>query len=323
MKTLHLSIIAIVGIVVIVTTVIGVFIEKLGADQQPYATIEINGMKENYTSGEPVSFSVVIGGYGSGCGTTKAIIIKENDSQYKSPAWDITPQCAAGTMSHYFKFNSLSENTSINQPGNYILQVSFGDMMTLRSTMMERFSVMAYNITGMYATRVTPLSTVSLHNDAVISDNYFYYGPTHQSPKVELYDHPYEGIGKDNAIVSINSQVYYQTTLTRTIYNLTKGMSMKFQNVTFAFPEGVMNTPGGQMIMLDVKFPDGSEEVYGRNTIFSNGSGAISGISVPADLSAARNSTTVLGYHVLPQAGITIYHDKIKLLVSLDKASVK
>ncbi|HET6457780.1 MAG TPA: hypothetical protein VFG24_02740, partial [Nitrosopumilaceae archaeon] len=127
MKTLHLSIITIVGIVVIVMTVIGVFIEKLGGDQQPYSTIEIKNMKENYASSEPISFSVVIGGYGSGCGTTTAIIIKENDSQYKSPTWTITPQCADGTILHYFKFNSMSENTSINQTGNYILQVSFSD----------------------------------------------------------------------------------------------------------------------------------------------------------------------------------------------------
>lgn len=135
--------IAIVGIIIVAMTSIGVFIEKLGGDQQPYVTIEINGMKENYTSGEPVAFSVVVGGYGSGCGATKAIIFKENDSQYQSPTWSITPQCAAGTISHYFKFNSMSENTRINQTGNYILQVSFGDMMTLRnSTMIEKFSIL-------------------------------------------------------------------------------------------------------------------------------------------------------------------------------------
>jgi hypothetical protein len=154
--------------------------------------------------------------------------------------------------------------------------------------------------------------------NTVTLENYFYYGPTHKGPKVELYDHPYDGIDNNNFIVSINNQTYYQTTLNYTTENLTKGASMKFHNVTFIFPEGVMNTPGGSMLMLDVKLPDGSEEIYGQRKINSDGSGVVSGISIPNryGLSNARNSTTVLGYHEIPQAGLAIYQDKIKLLVS-------
>lgn len=160
------------------------------------------------------------------------------------------------------------------------------------------------------------MSPLLSHDDNRILENHFYYGPTHQSPKVELYDSPYDGMEKDRSIVLINDQAYYQTTLNYTIGNLTKGASIKFQNVTFVFPEGVMNTPGGRMIMLNVKLPDGSEEIYGQNIVNPDGSGVVSGISIPADLSNAKNSTTVLGDHVMPQAGLTLFHDRIKLLVS-------
>jgi hypothetical protein len=56
-----------------------------------------------------------------------------------------------------------------------------------------------------------------------------------------------------------------------------------------------------------MKTPDGSGTMLG-------------GISTPTTSGPhlATNSTTVLGNHTIPQAGITIYNDKIKLLVSTD-----
>ena len=145
-----------------------------------------------------------------------------------------------------------------------------------------------------------------------------YYIDSIVKPKVELYDYYYDGIGKDNGTVSINNKTYYQTTLNYVDYDLKKGTSIQIQNVTFAFPEGVMNTPGGSFIMLDVKFPDGSEEIYGENKKNPDGSGVLGGIEIPTQYGPhlATNSTTVLGNHTMPQAGITIYNDKIKLLVS-------
>jgi hypothetical protein len=146
-----------------------------------------------------------------------------------------------------------------------------------------------------------------------------YYIDPHMSPKVTLYDYSYDGIDKDNATVSINNQTYYQTTLSYSVYNL-KGVSIQFQNVTFAFPQGTVITPGGGFIMLDVKFHDGSQEIYGENKINLDGSGTIGGIPVPTQYgpSSAKNSITVLSNHLNPQAGLTIYNDKIKLLVSTD-----
>jgi hypothetical protein len=145
-----------------------------------------------------------------------------------------------------------------------------------------------------------------------------YYVDSTVKPKVELYDYYYDGIGKDNATVSINNKTYYQITLNYADYDLKKGTLIQFQNVTFAFPEGIMNTPGGSFIMLDIKFPDGSEEIYGENKKNPDGSGALGGIGIPTQYGPhlATNSTTVLGNHTMPQAGLTIYNDKIKLLVS-------
>lgn len=144
MKILHLAIIAL-----IVTTSIGVFIEKLNENQQhPYVGITINGMKDNYVLNEPITFSVGIEGYGSGCGDTKAIIEKENDSQFKSPMWGFEQQCTSNIKLDNFKFSALPVNTSINQAGNYILVTSFDDFVTSHhAEAMKKFSVISYNIT--------------------------------------------------------------------------------------------------------------------------------------------------------------------------------
>ncbi len=56
-----------------------------------------------------------------------------------------------------------------------------------------------------------------------------------------------------------------------------------------------------------------NDEVYGKHT-----SNEFEGIPIPTQYGPhqAVNSTTILSNHVRPQAGITLYHDKVKLLVS-------
>ncbi|MDC8452627.1 MAG: hypothetical protein LV477_06925 [Candidatus Nitrosotalea sp.] len=137
------SIITIIAILVISGTALGVFIEKVNKNQQqPYAGITINGLKENYTINEPIIFSVTIKGYGSGCGDTKAIIKKENDSQFKSPVWGFGQQCTSSVKQDNFKFNALPVNTSISQAGNYILMTSFDDFTVPYHAITEKkFSV--------------------------------------------------------------------------------------------------------------------------------------------------------------------------------------
>jgi hypothetical protein len=145
-----------------------------------------------------------------------------------------------------------------------------------------------------------------------------YYDNSNIIPKVSLYDYFYKGIDSDG-IVTINNQTFYQTTLDYNIYNLLKDAPIQFHNVTFSFPEGTLFTPGGAFVNLDVRFQDGYEEIYGGTTKTPDGSGTmLSGISIPTSSGPhlATNSTTVLGNHTNPQAGITIYNDKLKLLVS-------
>lgn len=143
-----------------------------------------------------------------------------------------------------------------------------------------------------------------------------YYHDIHVQPKITLNDYNYAGIDEeDNTTVSINNQTFYQTTLNYSAYNLPKATPIQFQNITFTFPAGTMITPGGAFVMLDLKFPDGFEEIYGTHT-----TNEFSGIPTPTQYGPhlAVNSTTVLSNHLVPQAGITIYHDKIRLLVSID-----
>lgn len=141
-------------------------------------------------------------------------------------------------------------------------------------------------------------------------------------PKIKLYDYSYDGIDKDNGVVSINNQTFYQTTLGYSVYDLPKKTSTSFHDVVFAFPQGSLITPGSSFVMLDMKFHDGFEETYGGTALVQNGTVTkIGGIPIPTKYGphVATNSITILGNHTMPQAGITIYHDKIKLLVSVDQ----
>ena len=145
-------------------------------------------------------------------------------------------------------------------------------------------------------------------------------------PKIKLYDYSYEGIDKDNNIVSINNQTFYQTTLGYSVYDLPKKASISFHDVVFAYPQGSLNTPGGSFVMLDMQFQDGFEEIYGGTALVQNGTVTqIGGIPIPTQYGprVATNSITILGNHTMPQAGITIYHDKIKLLVSVSQRSTE
>jgi hypothetical protein len=142
-----------------------------------------------------------------------------------------------------------------------------------------------------------------------------YYHDIHVQPKITLNDYAYGGVDTDsNTTVSINNNTYYQTTISNSAYNLPNGLQIQFQNVTYTFPDGTIDTPGGSTILLDLKFEDGFEETYGFHTAHE-----LVGIPVPTQYGPhqAVNSTTILSNHVRPQAGMTIYHDKIRLLVSV------
>ncbi|HEU5487849.1 MAG TPA: hypothetical protein VFV16_03400, partial [Candidatus Nitrosotalea sp.] len=109
-------------------------------------------------------------------------------------------------------------------------------------------------------------------------------------------------------------------------YDLPKKASTSFHDVVFAFPQGTLNTPGASFVMLDMKFHDGFEEIYGGTALDQNGTAIkFGGIPIPTQHGprVATNSITILSNHTMPQAGITIYHDKIKLLVSVGQLSTE
>ena len=147
MKTLHVTVI--VGIAVIVMTSIGIFVEKVGEtqQQQPHVDISINGIKDNYTVNEPIAFSVTVSGYGSGCGDTEAKITNDNYPLYKAPGWGIESQCVSNPKLDDFRFNALPVTTNITQVGNYTLTASFGDSITYQhATDEKKFSVILSHI---------------------------------------------------------------------------------------------------------------------------------------------------------------------------------
>ena|GEM_PF-2208684 len=130
------------------------------------------------------------------------------------------------------------------------------------------------------------------------------YDP-HVNPKVVLTNSSYGEIDKTGKVlVSINNQTYHQSTLEHTIDDLKHGEVVKFQNVTFSFPNGLMLTTVGGMTTLDIKFQDGYEEIYEK---------------IPTRYGPyANNAITLLSNHMMPQAGLTFYNDEIKLLVSTE-----
>lgn len=127
----------------------------------------------------------------------------------------------------------------------------------------------------------------------------------------------YPGIENDSGIISIKNQTYYMMTASNTTYPIAHGMTVKFHNVTFSFPYGAQATPGGVIIPFDMTFPDGTTETYGNVTKNPDGSGSISGISLGPGPSSNRTVTVQSG-HMHPQAGVTLTEDQIKLLVSTD-----
>ena len=136
-------------------------------------------------------------------------------------------------------------------------------------------------------------------------------------PKIMSHN-SYDGIERSDGVVILNNRTYYQMTLNYTVDTLVQGKSIEFHNVIFSFPYGIGNTPGGSIMIPHIKFRDGSEEIYGKNVRFPNGSGYGIGVPVPSGpISSSVKIVTVLSNHIHPQAGITLYGNEIKLLVSI------
>lgn len=150
------------------------------------------------------------------------------------------------------------------------------------------------------------------------SAHYLSYDGIAQVPPSHVLNGPYNGAYKDPGTVIINNQRYYLTTLNHTASEIQRGESVDFHSVTFSFPYGAFLTPGGSILIPDIKFQDGSEEVYGKSTTFAGGGGYMSGIGMPSSPHASKEPITVFTNHVHPQAALTLYNESVKLLVSVD-----
>lgn len=128
---------------------------------------------------------------------------------------------------------------------------------------------------------------------------------------------PYAGIDNDNATVTIRNQEYFMTTVKdiKDISQISRGYNIQFHNVTFSFPYGSLLTPGGVLVVFEVRYPDGWTEKFGS---VSEGAAQapLSISSLPGAF--VPNTQTVLGKHQNPNVGLTIHNkgEQIKLLVS-------
>jgi hypothetical protein len=130
---------------------------------------------------------------------------------------------------------------------------------------------------------------------------------------------PYVGIDNDNAIVTIRGKQYYMTTVkdVNNIWQIPRGYNIRFHNVTFSFPYGSLLSPGGALVVFEVRYPDGSTEKFGS----ASGGAAHAPLGISSIPGAAVPDTqTALGRHQNPNVGLTIHNkgEQIKLLVSKD-----
>ena len=144
---------------------------------------------------------------------------------------------------------------------------------------------------------------------------YSFYDGLDKVPPSQVFHENYTGIDRVNGNVTIGNRTFYQTTLNP---SMPTGQSTQFHNVNFILT-GILGTPEGRLYTFQINFKDGSEEVFGKNVRFEDGSGTGSGIGIlylgPPAL--RQVAVTVLTAHITPQAGIAITPDgQIKLLVS-------
>lgn len=130
--------------------------------------------------------------------------------------------------------------------------------------------------------------------------------PSQSIPKIE-------GLDQDTGLVTIGIQSYYFTTVNDTMTTVRgEGIQELFHNVVFTFfPSpaylGPIGSCGGITFGSDVKFSDGIHEL----------------LQVPLFGSPCGKDyfKTDLSNHTNPQAGLAVYNEKIKLLVSTKNES--
>lgn len=104
------------------------------------------------------------------------------------------------------------------------------------------------------------------------------------------------------------------------ISQIPRGYNIEFHNVIFSFPYGSFLSPGGVLIVFEVRYPDGSVEKFGSVSKGTGGGAAEAPLGISSIPGAyVPNTQTVLGKHQNPSAGITMHNkgEQMKLLVSI------
>jgi len=298
MKTTHLSIITGVGIVAVISFALIVVIIPSSLADQTGLTI---GIEQNEVGvGEPLSFFVEISSpLQNNMYPTAVIVNVQNQTVWHDD--DLPPNEYKGMTKVYYVQRDSENVPVINQTGKYTLIVTYGDKKASKDL------------------TVTEL----IHENNMLH----YYGA-------------YTGIDEENTSVEIADQAYYLTTVHKSPSDLTapNDTTIQFHGVAFTFPGCgqclPMPTVSDHPYYVHVQFQDKTNETLeiranqwstmgppmDFHEYFSNGTeifpNGTRGTWVPRF--HMDPIVTVFSNHEHPQAGITVTHDSVKFLVSVE-----
>lgn len=98
-------------------------------DKKPYIDLAVVGLQDSYYTGEPVRFSVLVEGYGTGCGTLEVAMTEKNTGMSYSTG--LVSDCPVDAPFHDLRLNLPVDHIgeefsiSVDQPGTYELLVTY------------------------------------------------------------------------------------------------------------------------------------------------------------------------------------------------------
>ena len=99
-----------------------------------YLNFTIGGLQESYLLGQPVGFTVDIEGFESACGSSEIVVERIDEGGTQAPFWSTITFFDCGSVAAQYRNISLHfpwpefgplYQISIDQPGTYVLTVSF------------------------------------------------------------------------------------------------------------------------------------------------------------------------------------------------------
>lgn len=301
MKTLHLSIITGTGIAITIS--IAFILVIMPPSLADTAGLVVSGTKSEYGVGEPISFFVEIKSQLQNNIFPTAVIVNEQNQTIWSDN-DLPPNGYKGTTKVYYMQEDSEGVPIINNTGKYKLIITYGDKMAIED-----------------------LAITGLVNE---NNMLHFYGS-------------YKGIDNESATVEIANQTYYLTTIHKTPSDMVSpnDNTVKFHGVAFTIPGcGIclpMPTVENPPYYIHVQFPDQTNETLeirdnmwptinppmDFHEYFSNGTKIFPNGTKSTWVPRLHKDqiVTVFSNHKNPQAGITVTHDSVKFLVSVENNS--